>query len=117
MSPKSPEFKVCVSDIRAQIQTAKRRGTRSGFIDYYGCISVTNDFIDMILAAKKQVAQGNYALAYMVSGLVLINLGKLAIHADDSAGGITNTRDYLDELLELICTQVEIGSEQAECLC
>ena len=114
MTPKSPEFKAALSAVRKDIATAKRRGTRSGFIDYSGCISVTNDFMDIIVDAKKATSRREYAFAYSVAGLVQINLAKLASSADDSSGCITDTRFYVKELLEIVCSGVERGSDEAE---
>ena len=42
-----------------------------------------------------------------------INLAKLANTADDSAGGITDTQVYVDELLEKVCGAVEYESPDA----
>ena len=114
IEPKSPEFKAALSAVRAEIAAAKRRGTRSGFIDYYGCISVTNDLYGTLQDADAAAERGDFAFAYAVCGIVLINLAKLASTADDSAGGITAFRSQLEDVLAKICGSVEPGSPQAE---
>jgi hypothetical protein len=43
-----------------------------------------------------------------------VNLAKLASSADDSAGGITDTRGYVKVVLEKTCSGVEYGSAEAE---
>jgi len=45
--------------------------------------------------------------------LVQINLAKLASSADDSAGAITDTRGYVDEVLEKVCYGAAYGSNEA----
>lgn len=114
MAIKSDEFKAAISVIRERIATAKRRGTHSGFIDYYGCITVTNEFIEILEDADKSASRGEYALAYSIAALILINLAKLASSADDSAGGVTDTKGYVEDVLEKVCSGVEYGSAEAE---
>ena len=113
MKPKSEEFKTAMSIISKRIADAKRRGTRSGFIDYHGCISVCRDFIEILEETGKAADRGEFAYAYSVAALIHINTAKLASTADDSAGGITDTKTYIDDLLEKVCSGVEYGSDEA----
>ena len=103
-----------MSAIRQRIAASKRHGTHNGFIDYYGCISVTNDLIEILEEAEKLTESGEYIHAYSVAALVLINLAKLASSADDSAGGITNAMGYVKNVLEKVCSGVEYGSDDAD---
>jgi len=114
MEPKSPQFKAAERAVRAEIQAAKKRGTSGGDIGYYGCISVMNDFLVILENASQAADQGDYAFAYFVAGLIQINLAKLASRADDSAGSITDTRRYVERLLDKVCSGVEYGSSEAE---
>lgn len=114
MTPKPEAFRAAMSAVREQIAVAKRRGTRSGFIDYHGCLSITHDFIDILKRAGKAAERGEYAFAYLVAALILINLAKLASKADDSAGGITDARGYVEEVLEKSCAGVGYGLKEAE---
>ena len=114
MFKKSDEFKSALSAIRERVAVAKKRGTHGGFIDYHGCMSVTHDFVDILEDAGKAADRGDYAFAYSVAALILINLSKLASTADDSGGGITDARRYNSDVLEKICSGVAYGSEEAE---
>ncbi len=114
MVPKSEKFKAELAAVRARISIAKRRGRHRGFIDYHGCISVCQEFIDIIEYAGKVEERGEFVLAYSIVALVLINSAKLASSADDSAGGITDTQCYVKEALDKICSSVEYGSDDAE---
>jgi hypothetical protein len=114
MTPKSEEFKKAMTDVRERIAAAKWRGTHSGFIDYHGCISVCNELISILAEAGKAAQRGDCAFAYSVAALVLVNCAKLAGSADDSAGGITNARGHVEEVLEKACFGVERGSDEAE---
>lgn len=114
MDMKSEEFKRAMSVVREKIVAAKRRGTHKGFIDYRGCISVCHEFIDILEDMGKAVERGEYVYAYAVTALILINCAKLAGLADDSAGGITDTRGWVNEVLEKITSKVEHGSAEAE---
>lgn len=114
MTPKTEEFKAAMSIVREQIAAAKRRGTHRGFIDYHGCISVTKEFISILEGAGKSAERGEFTYAYSVSALVLVNLAKLAGSADDSAGGITDARGYVDDVLEKVCSGVSYSSTDAE---
>jgi len=116
MLPKSDEFKDALSAVREQIAAAKRRGTRGGFIGYYGCMSVIRDFVDILEGAGRAAERGEYAFAYSVAALILINLGKLVSTADDSAGSITDARGYVADVLEKTCSGVDYGSKEAECI-
>lgn len=114
MTIKSKESKPAMSAVRERIAIAKRRETRSGFIDYHGCISVCNEFIAILEEAGKAAEYGNCTYAYSVAALVLVNCAKLAGSADDSAGGITDTRGYVNDVLAKACFRVEYGSAEAE---
>ena len=114
MTIKSEEFKTAMSAVRERIAAAKRRGTHRGFIDYHGCISVCNELIAILEDAGKAAERGNCAYAYSVAALILVNCAKLAGSADDSAGGITDTRGYVVDVLKKACSCVERGSAEAE---
>jgi len=114
MTPKLEEFKTAMSAVRERIATAKRRGTHCGFIDYHGCISVCNELIAILEDAGKAAVRGDCEYAYSVAVLILVNCAKLAGSADDSAGGITNTRGYVEEVLKKACSCVEHGSAEGE---
>ena len=114
MTLKSQEFKAAMSAVREQIATAKRRGSSRGFADYQGCRFICYSFIDILENAGKAAERGEYAFAYSVAALILVNLAKLASTADDSAGGITDARGYVEEVLEKACSGVEYDSEEAE---
>lgn len=114
MTPKSAEFKAAMSSARERIASAKRRGARGGFIDYYGCLSVTGEFVRMLEDAGEAAERGESAFSYSVAALILVNLAKLASSADDSAGGITEARNYVMDVLEKACSGVEYGSTEAE---
>ena len=104
MTIKSEEFKTAMSAVRERVAVAKRRGTRSGFIDYHGCISVCNELIAILEDSRKASERGNCEYAYSVAALILVNCAKLASSADDSAGGITDTRGYVEDVLKKACS-------------
>jgi hypothetical protein len=114
MNIKSEEFKTAMSVVREKIAVAKQRGTHKGFIDYNGCLSICHEFMDILEAAGKAVERGECAYAYSVTALILINCAKLAGSADDSSGGVTDTRSWVEEVLEKISSKVEHGSAEAE---
>lgn len=114
MTPKSEQYKTAMSAVRERIAAAKRYGTRRGFIDYSGCISVCDEFISILEETGKAAQHGDFAYAYSVAALVLTNCAKLAGSADDSAGGITDTQGYVEDVLEKVCSGVEYGSAEAE---
>lgn len=114
MTPKSEQYKTAISSVRERIAAAKRNGTHSGFIDYSGCISVCSEFITILGEAGIAAQCGDCTYAYSVAALILINLAKLASSADDSAGGITDTQGYAEDVLEKVCSGVEYGSAEAE---
>ena len=107
-------LKTELSAVRERIAAAKQRGRRDGFIGYYGCIHVTREFLEILDDAGKATERGEYTLAYSVAALILVNLAKLASSADDSAGGITDARYYVRDVLEKVCSGVEYGSKEAE---
>lgn len=113
MTPKSQKFKAGLSNLRARIANVKRHGTRRGFIDYYGCMSVCNELSAILDEAMADAQRGEYTYAYAVASIVLINCGRLAGSADDSAGGITDVRNDVRRVLEQVCTSVQPGSEAA----
>ena len=114
MTPKSEEFKTAMSAVRERVAVANRRGTRSGFIDYHGCTSVCNELIAILEDSRKAAERGNCEYAYSVAALILVNCAKLASSTDDSAGGITDTRGYVEDVLRKACSGVERGSAEAE---
>lgn len=111
---KSEEFKIAMFAVRDRIAEAKRRGTHRGFIDYEGCLTVCHELIDILEDAGKAAERGECAYAYSVAALILVNCAKLASYADDSAGGITDTRSWVVEVLAKACSHVEYGSAEAE---
>ena len=113
MTPKSNEFKAALSSVRKRISDAKRHGTHRGFIDYNGCIFICNEFINILKEVDKHIECGEYTFAYSVVSLVLLNCAKLAGSADDSAGGITDTRGCIKDLLEKICSVTARSSAEA----
>ena len=113
MDVKSPEFKAAMSAVRERIATVKRRERRDGYIDYYGCRNICHEFQNILEETYKAVVREHYVYAYSVAVLVQINLAKLANTADDSAGGITDTQTYVDELLDKVCETVEYESPDA----
>jgi hypothetical protein len=110
----SEQFKTAMSAVRERIADAKRCGTRRGFIDYYGCMSVCVELISILEEAGKAAEGGDCVYAYSVASLILVHCAKLAGSADDSAGGISDTLGYVKEVLEKVCSGVERGSDQAE---
>ena len=114
MDAKSPEFKAAMSAVRERIATVKRRERRDGFIDYYGCRNICHEFQSILGETHKPVVRGHYVYAYSVAVLVQVNLAKLASTADDSAGSITDTQTYVNELLEKVCVDVEYESPDHE---
>lgn len=114
MTPKSEEFKTAMSAVRERIAAAKRRGTRKGFIDYHGCVAVCNELIAILEDAGTATQRGNCQYAYSVAALILVNCAKLAGSADDSAGGITETRGYVMDVLKKACAGVEHGSAEGD---
>jgi len=99
--------------VRERIAIAKRRETRRGYIDYHGCRNICHEFQKILEETVRAIDRGHYVYAYSVAAMIQINLAKLANTADDSAGGITDTRSYMDDLLEKVCASVEYGSVDA----
>lgn len=114
MKPGSIEYKSALSNIKNMIAESKRRGTNRGFIDYRGCLSVCKDLQFILGMAKQAIDSGCFAHAYDIISLVLIECGKLASTADDSAGGVTDTRDLVKELLKELCMVARPQRQQAE---
>lgn len=114
MTPKSEQYKTAISAVRERIAAAKRNGTHSGYIDYGGCVFVCNEFISILEEAGIAAQRGDCVYAYTVAALILINLARLAGSADDSAGGITDTQSYVEDVLDKACSGVEYGSADAE---
>ncbi|GAB1431644.1 hypothetical protein MASR2M29_02690 [Spirochaetota bacterium] len=114
MNPKTAEFKEAMLKVRERIASAKRCGTHRGFIDYHGCITVTDEFIAILDEAENSAESGEFIFTYTVAALILVNLAKLAGFADDSTGSITGAQGYVRDFLEKICCRVERGSPDAE---
>jgi len=114
MTPGTEEFKAGLSGLRERIAGLKRRGTHGGMIDYWGCVTVTDGLIGILLEAGAYAERGECIYAYSVAALVLMNLARLAMTADDSAGGITDALEYLRDLMEKVCAKVEYGSSDAD---
>lgn len=115
MIPKTEEFKTAMSAVKERIAAAKRGGTRKGYIDYSGCVFVTDEFIAILEDAGNAAEHhGEYTFAYSVAALILVNLAKLADTADDSGGGITMAKWYMGNVLERVANGVEYGSADAE---
>lgn len=66
-----------MSETRAKIADAKRRGTKQGSIGYYGCIDICNTFMEILNEAEKFVYEGEYFLAFSMITLVVMNNAKL----------------------------------------
>lgn len=106
--PKSEKYKTTISEVRAKIADAKRRGTKQGSIGYYGCIDICNTFMEILDEAEKLVYEGKYFLAFSMVTLVVINNAKLASKGDSSSGCISDVQWYAEELMENICNSDEI---------
>lgn len=106
--PKSEKYKTTISDVRAKIADAKRRGTKQGSIGYYGCIDICNTFMEILDEAEKLVYKGEYFLAFSMITLVVINNAKLASKGDSSSGCVNDVQWQAEELMEKICDSEEI---------
>ena len=104
----TPEERQTVSDIRHRIAQSKSHNTWRGFIDWKGCIQVCDELADILEDARKYMEDGQYLLAYTITGVVLINAARLASSADDSYGGVTFVKNRVDNLLDEICTSSEV---------
>ncbi len=112
--PKSEKYKLVMSEVRAKIADAKRRGTKKGSIGYYGCIDICNTFMEMLDEAEKLVYDGEYFLAFSVVTLVVINNAKLASKGDSSSGCVGDVQWQAKKLMEKICSLEEIkGTKSA----
>lgn len=78
MLPKSEEFKLAMSAVRARIAAAKRHGTHSGMIDYSGCIYICDELVRIVNETDSLISDGEYRLAFSIDLLVLTNCAKLA---------------------------------------
>jgi hypothetical protein len=114
MTMKSDQLKTALSIVRERIATAKRQATHRGFIDYRGCLRVCHEFIAILDDAAQAAESGDWIFAYSISALVLVNGARLVGSADDSAGGINDTRRYVIKVLETTCAEVAYGSTDAE---
>lgn len=73
--------------------------------------------IILLIYSKMQVKRQikvNAHLHTLSPRFILINLAKLASASDDSAGGITDARGYVRDVLEKACSCVKHGSTEAE---
>ena len=104
----TPEERQTVSDIRHRIAQSKSHNTWRGFIDWKGCVQVCDELADILEDARKYMEDGQYLLAYTITGVVLINAARLASSADDSYGGVTFVKNRVDNLLDEICTSSEV---------
>ena len=112
--PKSEKYKTTISDVRAKIADAKRRGTKQDSIGYYGCIDICNTFMEILDEAEKLVYKGEYFLAFSMITLVVINNAKLASKGDSSSGCVNDVQWQAEELMEKICDSEEIkGTAEA----
>ncbi len=112
--PKSEKYKTTISEVRAKIADAKRRGTKQGSIGYYGCIDICNTFMEILDEAEKLVYEGKYFLAFSIITLVVINNAKLASKGDSSSGCINDVQWQAEELMKKICDSEEIkGTKSA----
>lgn len=114
MMIKPDQLKTSLSIVRERIAIAKRQATHRGFIDYKGCLSVCHEFISILDDAGQAAASGDWIYAYSVAALVLVNCARLVGSADDSAGGINDTRRDVIKVLETTCAGVAYGSTDAE---
>ena len=83
--PRFEKYKSTMSEVRAKIAAAKRRGTQKGSVGYYGCIDICNTFVEILDEAEKFADEDEYFLAFSVVTLVAINNAKLASVGDDSS--------------------------------
>lgn len=100
---KSEIYKATMSETRARIAEAKRRGTKRGSIGYYGCIDICNTLYDILQDAEKMADRGEYYLAFSIVTLIIVNNAKLASHADDSSGCVGDVQCFAETLMEKIC--------------
>lgn len=105
---KSEKYKTTISDVRAKIADAKRRGTKQGSIGYYRCIDICNTFMEILDEAEKLVYKGEYFLAFSVITLVVINNAKLASKGDSSSGCVNDVQWQAEDLMKKICDSEEI---------
>lgn len=106
--PKSEKYKTTMSETRAKIADAKRRGTKQGSIGYYGCIDICNTLSKVLEDAERLVNQREYFLAFSIITLVVINNAKLASKGDSSSGCVNDVQWQAEELMKKICDSEEI---------
>lgn len=106
--PKSEKYKATMSEIRAKIADAKRRGTKQSSIGYYGCIDICNTFMEILDEAEKFVCKREYFLAFSITTLVVINDAKLASKGDSSSGCVDDVKWMAENLIEKICESEKI---------
>lgn len=112
--PKSEKYKSVMSEVRAQIADAKRRGTKQGSIGYYGCMEICNTFMNVLENSERFVSDGEYFLAFSIITLVVINNAKLASKGDSSSGCVNDVQWQAEELMKKICDSEEIkGTSEA----
>ena len=110
----SGTFKSTLSAIRERIAASKRHGTHRGYIDYRGCMSVCQDFDDIITEAEELIDKEEYELCYAIAALVLINCAKMAGTSDSSSGCLSATIRYTQQLISKVCTAAKNHSEAAK---
>ena len=106
MLPKSEEFKLAMSAVRARIAAAKRRGTHSGMIDYSGCIYICDELVRIVNETDSLISDGKYRLAFSIDLLVLTNCAKLASTGDSSSGCLNDAVYYTNEAIAKIGSSV-----------
>lgn len=106
--PRSEKYKSTMSEVRAKIAAAKRRGTQKGSIGYYGCIDICNTFVEILDEAEKLADEGEYFLAFSIVTLIVINNAKLASVGDDSSGCVSDVQWQAEYLMENICNSEEV---------
>ena len=114
MLPKSEEFKLAMSAVRARIAAAKRRGTHSGMIDYSGCIYICDELVRIVNETDSLISDGKYRLAISIDLLVLTNCAKLASTGDSSSGCLNDAVYYTNGAIAKICSSVLPGREAAQ---
>lgn len=98
--PKSEKYKSVMSEVRAKIADAKRRGTKQGSIGYYGCIDICNTFMNVLEDSERFISDGEYFLAFSIITLVVINNAKLASKGDSSSGCVNDVQWQAEELMK-----------------
>jgi len=98
--------------IKSQISIATREGTRSGFIDYGGCIHVCRKFDEIIEEGERRFEQGHLILAFSIALSVLLKTVWLISNADDSSGCASSVFDGCLRLIDKVCISVKSENDQ-----